>query len=514
MGVDDLTPEDRQALLEAERGASVVEERPRIERVCEPDDLVELSEPVLTDDDGADTIAAAPDGYRLTDSGNAARLVEVADGRLRYVHTWGKFIVYQGGPWVVDERDAIVSEVAKGVARKLLALSDDAELDPDKRKRIFACGIRAESSGAIAAMVKLARGAPGMIVGHEQLDADPHLLCCLNGVVDLRVAQLLPHDPEYLCTLQTTVGYDPAADAPLWRACLERWQPDPEMRDYLQLEAGAAATGIATETMSAHYGSGGNGKSKFWGAVQDVLGDYATTPHKSLLVTRRHEQHETVKADLFRKRLAVASETKAADVLDDEQIKSITGGDRMRARRMREDPWFFWPSHTLVLFTNYKPHVQGRDRAMWRRVRLIPWTVTIPDDEVDEHLAAKLRAEGPGILRWVVEGARRFLADGFTPPPAVQDATAQYRNEQDHVGRFMTEALRFGSGWTTSAVIADEVGRWCADQGLPALTMNDVADELKRKGCTRDRKTIAGQKKTVWSGVALAADDSADQGKR
>jgi putative DNA primase/helicase len=274
--------------------------------------------------------------------------------------------------------------------------------------------------------------------------------------------------------------------------------------EYLQREAGAGATGQPTETLSVHHGGGGNGKSKFFGAVQYVLGDYTVVPHKSLLVTQRHEQHETVKADLFRKRLGVASETKAVDVLDDEQVKALTGGDRMRARRMREDPWYFWPTHTLIIITNHRPAIRGRDESMWRRVRLVPWDVTIPAGERDPGLADKLKAEAPGILNWIIAGARRFLADGFDPPAAVRAATDDYRAEQDTVGRFISEVLVIGRGFVRSADLKAEIEGWCEELGLVPPTLREVAAELQKAGCRSERRKSGGQKFTIWTGVSLA----------
>ena len=347
-----------------------------------------------------------PDGHRPTDVGNAHRLLQHAGGRIRYVHAWGKWIVYQRGRWIIDEKDALVTETAKKVAKGLYALAaKTAAKDPDEAKPIWDWALKSDTSGAIAAMIRLARGAPGILVDHEQLDADPWLLNVSNGTIDLRTGRLRDHDPADLCILQAPVAYDPDATAPLWESCVERWQPDDAVRDYVQVRAGAGATGIPTETVDVDYGCGGNGKSKFHGAVQHVLGPYATMPHKSLIVAGRFEQHATVVADLFRKRLAVASETKQAEDLDDESVKNLTGGDRLKGRRMREDPWEFWPTHTLVMFSNHKPTVQGRDEGIWRRLRLVPWQVTIPENKRDEHLATKLQAEAPGILKWIVDGA-------------------------------------------------------------------------------------------------------------
>lgn len=459
---------------------------------------------------------AAPDGRRLTDVGNASRLIEQGGGHLRYVHSWGKWLVYRTGRWVIDNNDALVTEVAKKVAESLLR-QVPAIADKETRTAVYKWALRSETSGAIAAMIRLARGVDGVLVEHEDLDADPHLLNVANGTVDLRTGRLRAHDPADLCTMQAATAYDQAAVAPLWTACLDRWQPDGDVRRYLQVEAGAAATGHPTETISVHHGSGGNGKSKFWGAVQAVLGDYAVVPHKSLLVAQKHEQHATVVASMFRARLAVAAETGAGDRLDDEQVKALTGGDRLQARRMREDEWSFWPSHTVVMFSNYRPKVRGRDEGIWRRLRLIEWEVTIPEDERDEHLAAKLRGEAAGILRWVVDGARTFLAEGLNPPEAVRSATSRYRSAEDVVGRFVGEVLEVGNGFARSADIKAELERWCTEQGLRLPQLNEVTAVLEARGCQSSRRVIDGKRSVVWDGVSVTSEFShtrSDQGER
>ena len=464
---------------------------------------------------GEDNVRAFkfPDGHRPTDVGNAHRLLQHAGGRIRYVHAWGKWIVYQHGRWIIDEKDALVTEAAKQVARGLYALAaKTAAENPNEAKPIWAWALKSDTSGAIAAMIRLARGAPGILVDHEQLDADPWLLNASNGTIDLRTGQLQDHNPADLCTLQTPVAYNPDATAPLWESCIERWQPDDTVRDYVQVRAGAGATGIPTETVDVDYGRGGNGKSKFHGAIQHVLGPYATVPHKSLIVAGRFEQHATVVADLFRKRLAVASETKQAEDLDDESVKNLTGGDRLKGRRMREDPWEFWPTHTLIMFSNHKPTVQGRDEGIWRRLRLVPWQVTIPENKRDEHLAAKLQAEAPGILKWIVDGAVSYHRDGLNPPAAIRTATAAYRAEEDIVGRFVDEVLEIDTtetdlriNWCYSIDIKNELDDWCAEQDIATPPrMNEIAATLREKGCKEGgRKQVHGKRSTIWHGVSV-----------
>lgn len=458
------------------------------------------------DDDGdaASTINIAADGYRLTDTGNSERLIRNADGKLRFVHKWGKWIVFRNGKWDIDSSDAHITEAAKQVAKDLFRLRAGMEGDTTERQALVKWAQHSESAGAIAAMIKLARGNPGIITNHEDLDADPYLLNVANGTVDLRTGHLRQHDPDDLMTLQVQVAFDPTVTSDLWLACLNRWHPDEEMRDYVQFLAGACATGIATETLDVLYGTGQNGKSKYVGALQHVLGGYTVVPHKSLLVAGRNEQHETVKADLLRRRGAFASESSDADELDEEQVKSITGRDRMRTRRMREDAWEFDPTHTIVLASNYRPRIKGDDKAIWRRVRLIPWNVTIPDDEVDTQLETKLQAEASGILNWIIEGARRFIVDGFDAPEMVRVATAEYRRNEDLVGNFIAETLVFDrNDDIKSSELADLLEIWCKENGVKrdALTMRHVAPVLKRHGCNNDhRKHFGTVQSVVWEG--------------
>ncbi len=452
----------------------------------------------------ADDLATAPDGFRLTDVGNASRFIEQADGTVRYVHGWGRWIVYRAGVWVLDPNGAMVVEAAKAVAEALMALVP--QCSRDERERVFRAALRAESKGALSAMVELARGIPGVIVDHEDLDADPSILNVVNGTVDLRTGELRPHNPDDLCTQQCPVDYDPDAAAPVWDACLATWQPDLEIRDYLQREAGAGATGYSTETCSIHHGGGGNGKSKYFGALQSALGPYSIEPHKSLLVTSRHEQHATVLASLFRCRLAVASETEATDRLDDAQVKNLTGGDRLRARRMREDEWSFAPSHTLCMFSNYRPKVRGQDEGVWRRVRLIPWDVTIPEDQRDEHLTEKLMAELPGILRWIVQGAQKYLGEGLGAPDKVKVATAGYRANEDTVARFIAAAgiVFTAHGTIPSSVLTEVHEAFCADSGLAVRShWQDVAKYLETHGAEPRRNGSRGR---FWSGISLQED--------
>ena len=278
--------------------------------------------------------------------------------------------------------------------------------------------------------------------------------------------------------------------------CLETWQPDAEMRDYLQLEAGAALTGHPTETLSIHFGSGGNGKSKYFGALQYVLGDYAVVPHRSLVLQTKYEQHETEKAKLCGARLAVLPETGTQSKLNVEQVKNMTGGDKMGGRRMREDPWDFWPTHTLVMFCNHEPIIEDTSDGVWRRVRVVSWDVTIPEAEQDKNLAKKLEREAQGILNWAVAGAIRFIAGGgaLPMPERVAVATLAYQARENVPGRFIADCLEIGRSKdhrVPVAMVKLALAAYCADNGLDEPKWSDVTEAL----------TLAGGETKAFSGV-------------
>ena len=460
----------------------------------------------------------ATDGLHLSDVGNSARLIRESLGLLKYARAWDTWLVYRGGRYFKDSRNAIVTEYAKGVPATMLANLPPAGTrvsvsatgkETDQRSREIAWAKHTESATALRAMVEISRAAPGVMIEHEDLDADPELLNVGNCTVDLRTGLGRPHDPADLLTMQTPVLYDQEATAPLWERCLETWQPDPEVRRYLQIRAGACATGRATESLDIDWGNGGNGKSRFHSTIHHCLGDYAMIPDASLLTVQRHQEHRTVVASLFRARCAVGGETRAQCALNESMVKNLTGSDPLRARRMREDEWGFLPSHTLILFSNYTPKIEGTDNGIWRRVRLVEWSVTIPEGERDTNLDKKLEAEASGILNWIIEGARIFLAEGLTVPESVKASTAQYRAGEDVVGRFISEVLTITGDSTLcpSADIAEAAKAWAEDIGLDhAPKAKAIASALEILGArTLGQKQHQGVRRTVWRGVRITA---------
>jgi putative DNA primase/helicase len=334
--------------------------------------------------------------------------------------------------------------------------------------------IKSQHANRLSAMLALARSEPGIPVLPEQLNADPWLLNAANGTIDLRTGRLREHRREDFITALSPVKYDPAAACPTWERALNGiFPPDSDADDrpgdeetigFVQRLFGYCATGVVRDkVLGVFWGTGDNGKSLVLNTVMDVLGpDYAVSLSSEFLMAHRGERHPTESANLFGKRLAVASESEQTDRLNEPLVKRLTGNDRISTRRMREDFWEFDPTHKLILMTNHKPRLtRGGDPAIWGRLKLIPFTVRFwdpakpvePGEERPAHLKAdkelkeKLKSEYPGILAWLVRGCLRWQAEGLDIPKRVVEATATYKAEQDQVGNFIDEVCLTGEAF-------------------------------------------------------------------
>lgn len=447
-------------------------------------------------------------GLRHNDVDNSRRLVLLHGGDLRFIPAWDKWIVWNGTRWVMDHQDVKVTELAKDVSRALYIQASAVE-DAELADHIYKFAKASANRPRISAMIKLARGVSNMAVTPGDLDVDPWLLGVENGVVNLRTGQLQDADPLDLMTMQAPVQYDAGAECPIWEQCLADWFSDPEVRSYVQRLAGQAMIGNQQEHLLViHFGPGGNGKGTFVRAIANVLGEYYVVPHKSLLVVQKHSVHDTERAKLYRKRLAVAVETDHRQKLNEADIKNLTGGDIISARRMREDPWEFAPTHTLWLQTNHLPEIASRDNGIWRRMRVVEWTATFSNKAADSELDEKLRAEASGILNWLIAGALDWQRSGLAEPVAVETATHKYRRSEDLLTRFAqdVELVTKPDLWITAHELRLLLDTWCRSEGVIVTpSTNSVAAWLVEQGASRSRRRLQGQpnKSTIWSGVGI-----------
>jgi len=458
------------------------------------------------------------DDFTLTDTGNASRLVKLHGERLHYVPSWGKWLWGDAaGFWLLDERDVRVREAAKAVGRQL-KMQATKETDAANAKKLFSFALTSLNARGISGMVDLARGVDGIVLDHEKLDADGWLLGCENGVVELSTGTLRPAKPADLMTMRCPVAFDPDAEAPRWTLALEEWFPDPEVRAYVQRVAGSSLVGAQRDHVFViHYGLGGNGKGTFTRALQRVLGPYSIEIHLTLLLDTKYKEHDTVKADLFRSRLAIAVETDRRVKLAEASVKNLTGGDRIRARRMREDPWSFDPTHSLWLQTNHLPAISGRDGGIWRRIRVVKWERTFSDREQDRDLDGTLAAEAPGILRWLVEGCLQWQEHGLAEPEAVIRETMAYRRSEDVLSRFQADmGLVFDPDLEMQAQeLQDLLTEWAAAEGIDPPSA-EIGDWLHEHGCRQKRKRFTDEhgkrrQRRFWLGVGIEDGNHASE---
>jgi putative DNA primase/helicase len=423
----------------------------------------------------------SPGDFDLTDTGNAERLIAIQRGDIRYCTAWGKWLVWDGARWIVDEGMHVLG-MSKEVVHQLLA---EARAEPDLKRKLLMLAWAKQSASAARrrAMVDLARAENGVLIAHEDLDRHPLLLNCPNGTVDLASGELREHRREDLITRLCPTRFDPDAKAPTWEAFLERVLPDDDERAYFHRFCGYELTGLVVEhVMVVAEGEGANGKTTTFRVQQEVLStDYAIQIAADLLTAKAMRGHPTEVADLYGKRVAIGVETSSHQVFDEAFLKQLTGGDRIRARRMREDHWEFEPTHKLVLITNHLPKFRQFDYATWRRLHRLRFTVTIPEHERDPKLVEKLLAEREGILAWMVRGCSEWQRRGLDVPsslrfprPGAKDRTSL---------RFIKSRLRREPGKRIKA--SDVYGLyvdWCRGGGWSEESQKDFGVAMGSEG--------------------------------
>ncbi|NSW83145.1 MAG: DNA primase [Syntrophothermus sp.] len=438
-----------------------------------------------------------------TDLGNARRLVKLHGRDLRYCHPWGKWFVWNGQRWSKDATAEVVRR-AKDVVRELYAEAS-REPDEDRRKALAKHALRSESENRIAAMISLAESEPGIPVLPDDLDRDPWQLNCLNGTLNLRTGELRPHKREYLITRIIPVRYDPDATCPQWEAFLNRIMDGrQELIDFLQRAAGYSLTGITDERcLFILWGSGKNGKSSFLGAMALLLGDYATRTPTETLLTKKGDVIPNDIARLKGTRFVYASEAEEGRRLAEAQIKDLTGGDKVSARFMHAEWFDFTPEFKLWLGTNHKPVIRGTDNAIWDRIRLIPFTVRIPDSEQipKRELMARFKAELPGILSWAVKGCLEWQKQGLGMPEEVKTATEGYRAEMDILADFLADCCIIDKKAKTKAAdLYQAYCKWCEENGEQAIAKRTFGIRLKERGFESRRGTGGPN---WWHGIGL-----------
>ncbi|MFF3606857.1 phage/plasmid primase, P4 family [Streptomyces sp. NPDC002463] len=451
----------------------------------------------------------------LSDRGNAQLFVRLHRNQFRHVEGLGWFS-WDGYRWRRGggEKDALwaAGEMAEEIpSTDPRGIHSDHELAQHKRRSLSTAGLKA--------LLSQAKAAPDMSVSPDRLDADPYALCTPAGVVDLRTGRLSPPDPARDLHSRATTVSPQSTETPRWHRFLADTFGDDdegrEMIDFLHLLLGYSITGdVGAQVLPFLHGEGKNGKSVLLDIMIQILGDYADAAPPGFLMDRGAvSEHSTELTELHGRRLIVCSELKPNDKFDEARVRLLTGGDRIKARRMRQDYFSFTPTHHLWLLGNHHPEVSTGGFAFWRRIRLLPFTRTVAAHRRIDNLAFELvRDEGPGILHWLVEGAQRYLRtrDPLEGPARVRIATTAYAATEDHIGRFLAErCTRDGDRGkdlrAEQGLLYTEYSSWChTGEGIRPETARAFANRVRQEvGVASPTDMVKSNGRKYYPGIAL-----------
>lgn len=402
---------------------------------------------------------------RLTEAGAAERFARVYGDDLRYDHQRSHWLLWDQHRWKRDA-DAAVTRIAIDFARDWQREAVEIP-DRDRRESVFRAALKLERRDALFSMLALARDLRPIADAGGNWDRAPRLLGCSNGVVDLTTGRLRSGRRDDRMTMSTAVPYDESAACERFeRFVMEICGGERIIADYLRCVAGYCLTSDITEqVLWMLHGHGANGKSTLVRTLLSVWGDYGDVAAFSTF--ERTSARSTIPNDLAaldRKRLVVASETREGAHLDEGRLKSLTGGDPVRARFLNQEWFTFEPALKLVLCVNHRPVSTDDSYGFWRRVKLIPFEQTFNPDAT---LADELHQERCGILAWAVRGCLEWQACGLRHPNQVESATGEYAKDSDPLAVFLTEACELEpSAEIGAAEFFTHYNMWADKQGL------------------------------------------------
>jgi putative DNA primase/helicase len=451
--------------------------------------------------------------YLRTDLGNAERFVDACRGEAMWCGARKRWLVWDGTRWLWDDCKRVV-RLAHGVARSIFGDAQHTE-DQEEQKKIAYWALTSQGESRINAMISQA--APYLTVRMEELDADPWVLNCQNGTLDLKTGALREHNPQDLITKIVPVEYNPAAPRPRFEQFLREALVDGDVISFVKRFSGYTLTGVTRErAMAILYGYGKNGKSTLIELLQKALGDYSTNTDVETLLMKRGGGVPNDVAALKGARFVSAAEVERGRRLAESKVKQLTGSDTVTARFLHGEFFDFKPEFKLWLSTNNKPEIRGTDDAIWDRIKLIPFTQRFEGDREDPNLPETLRGELAGVLAWVVEGCLEWQEHGLEAPTAVTTATEKYRSEMDTLAAFLEETcVRAPRAEVPATPLYNRYKTWGDATGEPVESQKAFGARLAERGFESFMFTAGAHKgKKGWRGIGFRVDDPDPDGDK
>ena len=328
-------------------------------------------------------------------------------------------------------------------------------------------------------------------------DEDPYRIATPNGVLNLGNLSFGDGSPEDNIRTATSTLWE-GIDAPCFlfeKTILEIFDGNQEIVDYLQCVFGYGISGLTKyHHLWIFEGRGRNGKTLLYKILKYVLGDLVGLLDRELLLDKKHpRQSGAATPDIMSlrgKRMAFLVETSEGRKFDPGKLKVLTGGDLLHARGLYAKDYSDFPNTTKIfVLTNSRPHISGGDYASWQRILLVPFALSfVPEPSrdpnrkeklADPDLEEKLKAEASGILAWLVRGYVRSTAN-FNPPNCIQEATVEYKKEEDLVGRFIEEKIeRYIGNFLPAGECYSSFKVWCEAQDIHPKHNSVFSREMK-----------------------------------
>ena len=441
--------------------------------------------------------------FSRSDLGNSSRFVERFGMRIRYCHPFKSWFIYEGGRWVRDDRGAI-QEYGKECVRYLVDEGDLEDFGSD-REAAFKWAGTSQAHTRISGMLALARSSISLIP--DELDADPDLLNFPSGTVNLTTGEQRKHSIKDMISKITGCDYDPLATCPQWEKFLDRIMGgNKDLIGFLQRAAGYSLTGHTGErALFLCHGRGANGKSTFLNTLLAILGDYGISVESNTFCVSRGEKIRNDLAALKGARLVTATEAGKGKRLDESIIKQLTGGeDKIRARFLFQEYFEFKPECKIWWSFNSAPRITDSTDSIWSRVKMIPFSVVIPEAERDIRMMEKLLKEAPGIMNWMLAGLKEYQRIGLAEPEEVRAATRNYREEQDSLADFFEDVCTIDPPATCGATdLYNAYVKWHSWEAPEekVKSQRSFGFEMNDRGFYRDRDPAT--KRKIYHGLRL-----------
>ena len=440
---------------------------------------------------------------QFTDISNAKLFTEMFKNQVCFSRDYGGWFIYNGKTWQKDKNSQIKSyaiEVYERLREHLQNYTGNKFALEAYAKHVKSSG----SDGKLNSMVNRSEAFLGVPL--ENFDCDQNLFNCNNGTFNLETMKFQSFDPSDLLTKISPVDYIKEAECPLWHKFLnDIFLGDQEVIDFMQRAIGYSMTSsIKEHCMFIFYGTGRNGKTTMIETISKIFGSYSIgLPPESIMHKKNGNNIPNDIARLKGARRVTVSESKENVTLDEALIKRLTGGDLITARFLNKEFFDFYPVFKLFLYTNKKPNIHGTDIGIWRRIRMIPFDLTILEEEKDEALPEKLEKELSGILSWALEGCRKWKESGLKTPRKILEATSIYQTEEDDIGQFIEDHCVVEEKGYIPVEIFKAMFKQCAGY---AKSQKILAEYMRRKGFLKIDNRVRlpnGNQARAYTGIRM-----------